>query len=141
MMSDPNPGRTVPLGGRTFPPDAAGTMLANGLVVSGDDADKWRRAGYPVMQMCVQCSARIARGEDSVQPGIGTVQVAVERHGASLESIERMMGSDGLRHATGVYKGATSAVAFGWLHAADIVAAHEALTAGLPGFECFAVFT
>lgn len=132
---------STPLGGRSYPPDAAGTQLANGLVLSGDDAPAFERAGYDVMPMHVQCSARISRGEDTPRVGWGYVTIAIERHGRSLETLEQLTGAETLRPATGIYKGATSRVAVGWLHAGLVESTHAALVEHLPGFECFAVMT
>lgn len=138
---DSNPGRSVPLGGREYPADAAGTQLACGTVVSGDDADKFRRAGFDTIQLFVQCSAKLACGEDAVQPGTATVLVAIERHGYSCAEIESWIGSDTLRPATGIYNGTCEPVAFGRLDAADIPSAHATLVEHLPGFQCFAVLS
>lgn len=131
---------STPLGGRSYPPNAAGTQLANGLVLSGDDAPAFEHAGYDVMPMHVQCSRLIAAGEQSA-PETSCI-VAVERHGASLEDLERWMGAmGGLVPATGIYQGSTSRSAVGWVYGPAVPAAHAALTRELPGFECFAVMT
>lgn len=131
---------STPMGGRSYPPNAAGTQLANGLVLSGDDADAFRRAGYDVLPVYVRCSARIAAGEQD--PPEGSCIIAVERHGASLEDLERWMGAmGGLVPATGIYEGSTARSAAGWIYGPAVASAHRALERELPGFECFAVMT
>lgn len=139
-MIDPNPSRATPLGGRTYPAGAAGTQLVNGLVLSGDDAPAFARAGYTTMPMHVQCSARIAAGEDTA-PDETMVSIAIERHGADLADIARWTHAEDLSPAVGIYDGTTNRAVFGYLRTSRIESAHAALTRELPGFECFAVMT
>lgn len=133
--------RSAPLGGRTYPEGAAGTQLANGLVLSGDDAPAFERAGYRVLPCHVQCSQELYEGSAAF-PLDDYAMFAVERHSASLDDIARWTGAIGsVQVATGIYRGKTSRSVFGWMAVASIRGAHATLERYHDGFECFAVLT
>lgn len=137
-MLDSNPGRSVPLGGRTFPAGAAGTQLPSGLILSGDDAPLFERAGYSVVHVHVQCSARIANGEQRVAHDAQYV-IAVDCNGEAPGRVAGLSWLQDWRPATGIFDGSTQRAVAGYLRGADIIDAHMRLLRELPGFGCFAV--
>lgn len=131
---------SAPQGGRAYPAGAAGTQLVSGLVLSGDDAPAFERAGYSVLRCNVQCSAEVAAGRQTVDPDAEYI-IAIERHGLALHAIERLTRAADVVPATGIYAGATNRAAVGFLRGADIRAAHDTLKREHGLFKCFAILT
>lgn len=125
---------------RELPAGAAGTRLPSGLILSGDDAPAFSRAGFNVWPCYVQCSAKVYAGTDDIRHDAQYV-VAIELNG---ESVGRIVGLTYLRNARaaeGIYAGAISPAVVGYLYGRDIVDAHLTLRATVPGFGCFAILT
>ncbi len=142
-LQDPNPGRSTPLGGRSYPAGAAGTITPAGVVLSGDDAPAWRRAGYSVQPMTVWCSAKLTRG-DALPPD-SSVIAAIDCNGRPRAEVAELLHGLAIAGeylpATGVYDGAETQCILVLLLTEDICTAHARLVEHLPGFECFAAFT
>ncbi len=142
-LADPNPGRSVPLGRRSYPAGAAGTITPTGVVLSGDDAPAWRRAGHTVQPMTVWCSAKLTRGD--TLPSEAAVIAAVDCNGRPRAEVAAILHGLAVAGeylpATGVYGGAEAQCILVLLLTKDITTAHARLVEHLPGFGCFAAFT
>ncbi len=142
-LPDPNPGRSIPLGGRSYPAGAAGTITPSGVVLSGDDAPAWRRAGYTVQPMTVWCSAKLAHGD--ALPSDPAVIAAIDCNGRPRAEVAALLHGLAIAGeylpAAGVYDGAEAQCILVMLLTEDIIHAHDRLLVLLKGFGCFAAFT
>lgn len=125
----------------TYPEGAAGTRLADGTILSGDDADIFRTAGFATYRVHVGCSAEVAAGRQTVREPLALC--AIDCNGASADTVRRIVGGrhDHVRPAQGIYDGAVAPAIIVRMHERDILAAHYALLRELPGFGCFAILT
>ncbi len=115
----------------------AGTILADGTVLSGDDAAAWKSAGFPVRRVEVRCSARIAAGEQPCPQR--RTSAAVDLNGSTVERIKRVAHAVAAQPATGAYNGERIPSALLVIDGDRTAAVHANLREKLPGFGCFAV--
>lgn len=125
-----------------YPDGAAGTRLQSGLILSGDDAPAFERAGFPTLRVEVLCSARIAAGEQPLPRS--PILAAIDCNGATAHALSWVLDGAGatvraVALAHGIYAGERTRSVVTWLDPDEIIGAHEALTDWLPGFGCFAV--
>lgn len=126
----------------TYPAGAAGTLLANGTILSGDDAPAFTAAGFTVRPCCVRCSERIADGRDAMPEDYQLC--AIDQNGLASWEIGELVGKalgreESYWQATGIYDGQELPTTLVQLAPSELVTVHDYLLENLPGFGCFAV--